>query len=572
MLLPSNDALEQVNMDYQPSSPVRDLSPPKVDDEDLPPVMKSQQQLFDCDSSRDDVPLRQQRPIRAPAESPRESSYDLGTFSDNHLNQRRTAHQATLRKPSKAVAKSTGKAPKKPGPRPWASKPIKKNDMVAKLEVIREIEQYWGKGFIRAYLPKCHRPLVKKGKGGKRAIYRDHETDPKKWLPSVLKAILSIAKLTADKAWLKKAMNDVVRYRIKNTGNRKPQLVTTDFDILEDMLVKDWDVSYSFGIRYKHLMTNPHGQQETDEDIDHILGVQSGEEGSGNDEDDTKGGNTNNHDGEETDDEDDSKDDVGRGGLTGEYFQASGYTGAPQYPHPRHTPGPTPKQQKTKLEKGNKRNSELPIHPQPPSRVNKSQQGYGQPYPYGPHPDPWGRSMSYGSNPEGYSGYGGYGMYGGYGDYGSLADGDGRYPPQPPSRFNGMEYPPPHHAMTPVPSQPDTDQLDRKRTQDPSLSNNKRIRGGYEQSPFHMGRPHLHGYSPNFHAAQTEVKQESPEFEVCGERREMSVEEGAAPTIELGEDSNAAALEAELRATELELKVARLQAKRAALGQQSKTK
>jgi hypothetical protein len=49
-------------------------------------------------------------------------------------------------------------------------------------------------------------------------MYRDHETDAKKWLPSVLKAILSIAKLTSDKSWLKKAMNDVVRYRIKNTG------------------------------------------------------------------------------------------------------------------------------------------------------------------------------------------------------------------------------------------------------------------------------------------------------------------------------------------------------------------
>jgi hypothetical protein len=134
------------------------------------------------------------------------------------LNDRSAAHKAMLRKPVTALAKSTGKAPKKPGPRPWASKPIAKNDMAAKKELIREIESYWGKGFIKAYIPKCHRPLIKRGKGGKRAIYRDHETDPKKWLPSVLKAILMIAKLTASKAWLKKAMNDVVRYRIKNTG------------------------------------------------------------------------------------------------------------------------------------------------------------------------------------------------------------------------------------------------------------------------------------------------------------------------------------------------------------------
>jgi hypothetical protein len=45
-----------------------------------------------------------------------------------------------------------------------------------------------------------------------------------------------------------------------------------------EMLIKDWDVAYSFGIRYKHLMINPQGQQETDKDIDHILGVQSDED------------------------------------------------------------------------------------------------------------------------------------------------------------------------------------------------------------------------------------------------------------------------------------------------------
>lgn len=215
-------------MDHRSPSPVQEYSPPKVDEDELPPVMQSQEQQFDRESSSDDVPLRQQRPPRTPAESPRESSYDLRNrrqlqdhmrdLNDTSLlDQRRAAHQATLRKPPKAITKS-GKPPKKPGPRPWASKPIKKNDMEAKKEVIREIERYWGKGFIRAYIPKCHRPLVKRGKGGKRAMYRDHETDPKKWLPSVLKAILSIAKLTANQAWLKKAMNDVVRYRIKNTG------------------------------------------------------------------------------------------------------------------------------------------------------------------------------------------------------------------------------------------------------------------------------------------------------------------------------------------------------------------
>ena len=190
--------------------------------------MQSQEHQVDRESSSDDVPLRQQRQLRAPTHD-REDGYDLRDrrqLQDHMrdmndaslLHRRHSAHQNTLSKPPKVAAKSSGKTPKKPGPRPWASKPIKKNDMEAKKEVIREIERYWGKGFIKAYVPKCHRPLVKRGKGGKRAMYRDHETDPKKWLPSVLKAVLMIAKLTQNKAWLKKAMNDVVRYRIKNTG------------------------------------------------------------------------------------------------------------------------------------------------------------------------------------------------------------------------------------------------------------------------------------------------------------------------------------------------------------------
>ena len=60
--------------------------------------------------------------------------------------------------------------------------------------------------------------------------------------------------------------------------------MTTDFDVLEDMLVKDWAVEYSFSIRYKHLLKSGQGQQETDKDIDHILGV-----GSGGEEDEDEG-------------------------------------------------------------------------------------------------------------------------------------------------------------------------------------------------------------------------------------------------------------------------------------------
>jgi hypothetical protein len=108
----------------------------------------------------------------------------------------------TLRQPIKSSPKSVSKQ-KKPGPRAWAAKPIMKNDMKAKKEVIREIQSYWGKGFIKACIPKCHRPLVKRGNSNKRSSYREHETNPKNWLPSVLKAILMIAKLTDDKKWLK---------------------------------------------------------------------------------------------------------------------------------------------------------------------------------------------------------------------------------------------------------------------------------------------------------------------------------------------------------------------------------
>lgn len=215
-------------MDNESSSPAHEYGPSKVDDSELISTMKPEGDQEDHESSSDDVPLRQRRPLRAPTHN-LEDSHDLrdrrqlrqqnrDSNDTSILDQRRADHKATLRKPTKAVAKPSGKVAKKPGPRPWASKPIMKNDMVAKKEVIREIECYWGKGFIRAYIPKCHRPLVKRGKGGKRAMYRDHETDPKKWLPSVLKAVLMIAKLTNNKVWLRKAMNDVVRYRIKNTG------------------------------------------------------------------------------------------------------------------------------------------------------------------------------------------------------------------------------------------------------------------------------------------------------------------------------------------------------------------
>lgn len=98
--------------------------------------------------------------------------------------------------------------------------------------------------------------------------------DPKYWLPSVLKCVLNVSKLSSDKDLLRQTFTDIVRHRIKNTGNRKPQLVTTDFDVAEDMLSRGWDLVTSFSIRYKHLLlSHPRGKIETDEDIDHILDV-----------------------------------------------------------------------------------------------------------------------------------------------------------------------------------------------------------------------------------------------------------------------------------------------------------
>ncbi|KZM27267.1 hypothetical protein ST47_g1579 [Ascochyta rabiei] len=563
-------------MENRPASPTQEYSSPKTESDERTPVVQSQEDQIDRESSSSDVPLRQQRPRRAPTRE-RKDSTDLqghlrlqshvhDSNNTSLLEERRAEHKATLRSPAKAAPKSCGKVLKKPGPRPWASKPIMKNDMAAKKEVIREIEVYWGKGFIKAYIPKCHRPLVKRGKRGKRVMYRDHESDPKKWLPSVLKAVLMIARLTNKKAWLKKAMNDVVRYRIKNTGNRKPQLVTTDFDVIEDLLVKDWDVAYSFEIRYKHLLVNRQGQQETDEDIDHILAVDSGQEDVSNNENDIESDHSNDDNDDDVEDVDESDDEKGRGGLTSRYLHASGYTNGPQNSHPYFAPGPLPKHQKTKQDKSPGRMPELPSRPQPPSVNKGNQQGYGQPYPYGPPVNQWGQPMPY----AGYGGYGGYGMYGGYGDYGPPQEHNARHPSQPPGFPEMNQYPPFGHAITPAPGQPGNDRADGRRVEASPFSGHRRTQGGIEQSSFNMSRPGFmpYRYPQNIQGSEPEVKQESTEFE----RREMSTDEIEDPTDDVGEDDNAAAVEAELRATELELKVARLQARRAAMNQQSKAK
>ncbi len=100
------------------------------------------------------------------------------------------------------------------------------------------------------------------------------------------------------------------------------------------------------------------------------------------------------------------------------------------------------------------------------------------------------------------------------------------------------------------------------------------MRKGSEQPTFPTGRPGFYpfGYPQNFHNDQPDVKQESPELDMYSQGHEVSDDEVEGPGNGMDEDSNAAAVEAELRATELELRVARLQAKRAALNQQSRAK
>ncbi|KAF2110890.1 hypothetical protein BDV96DRAFT_650497 [Lophiotrema nucula] len=71
-------------------------------------------------------------------------------------------------------------------PVPWCGRPIlvvdkKRNDIAAKRAVIKEIEQFWDKNFIKHYVPQTHRPLVKRRPSTTRNIPRFPENDPKRW-------------------------------------------------------------------------------------------------------------------------------------------------------------------------------------------------------------------------------------------------------------------------------------------------------------------------------------------------------------------------------------------------------
>lgn len=216
------------------------------------------------------------------------------------------------------------KVKKKPGPKPGnRPPPIKKDDARAKKALIRQIEGHWGKDFIKNFIPKYHRPLQKRKKGKPKTSNRKSEDDPMKWMPSVLKAILSLAAKTDDKALLKKLMGDVVRYRNQHTGNKKPQLVTTDFDCIEDMLDHGWSVGQSFRIRYKHLLTNRDEPTDTKEKDSYYKDLFREELSSDESEEEDEG--------DEMDRDDDTHE------LTNDYQMRSGYyEKAPINPHQRN--------------------------------------------------------------------------------------------------------------------------------------------------------------------------------------------------------------------------------------------
>jgi hypothetical protein len=519
------------------------------------------------DSSEDDVPLMTRRQTRSSAReqdgsvTPREGRVLRDTARNKGRDSGGNARdRPMLRQPPKTPPKAATKH-KKPGPKAWAPKPIMKNDMKAKKRVIREIEGFWGRGFIKAYIPKCHRPLVKRGSGTKRTAYREHETDPKNWLPSVLKAILMIAKLTDDQEWLKQAMNDVVRYRIKHTGNRKPQLVTTDFDVIEDMLVKDWAVDYSFEIRYKHLLVNPKDGEEDDESIDHILEA-------GTDSDDSHANDSESED-EDTseDDDDDENEDQDRSGVSNKYQQSSGYTKALQ----RLPPAPSRLQSKQ-----TKKNKKIPIKQEQQEDVF----GGGAQMPgYGPPVDPWGRPIpSYGGRDAYNNRYGGYGGgygggFGGYGGYGFPPSGsappygrDTRRGSQQPHAQGMPPYIPPHHAMTPAPSIPESqfsaysnnpEQRGQKRGRASPAGQNKRARDGSDE--FHSYN--MPGFLSPYHGTRTKIKLESPvnehhslDDDFNGPNNDID-----APDEDLDDNDVA---DAEVEAMEIELKLAKLKAAR----------
>jgi hypothetical protein len=372
---------------------------------------------------------------------------------------------------------------------------------------------------------------------GKRSVYRKHEIDPMKWLPSVLKAILMIAKLTNNKKWLSDAMTEVVCYRIKNTGNQKPQLVTTDFDVIEDMLVKDWKVEYSFGIRYKHLLVNRKDQEEDGENVDRILQVSSSDQegksvsnGEAPGQDDSSASDTGS--------DDDAAQQHG-GGASDGYQKMGGY----QQTHPS---SPCGKRHKTSGKEVVKKESPVCPAPPPPGMHGNY---YGR-----PPTDPWGRQLMMPPQSGGYSGYG---------DYGGGHEGYNAYVPYDQFQFRNHGRQPTHQPG----SQPH--QRGKYLRSPQSLTDfcTDSATGMYapRQPPMMTSSPSTPG--PQHHGRDLpKIKRESPAVEEERANDFGSLEFishwGAVTNdaVIAGEEED---IDAEVAAAEAELKLARLRAKRA---------
>ena len=394
------------------------------------------------------------------------------------------------------------------------------------MKIIREIEEHWGKNFIVSCIPRCHHPLVKSTKGKK---HRSHERDPKNWLPSILKSLIVIAKLTQDKAWLKKAMNDVVRYRIKHTGNRKPQLTTTDFDVLEDMLTKGWKVEYSFPIRYKHLFGKGKNEEVNDDDIDHIMGLRVRSRAS--DDPDIK-----------------SEDEYSENTEDGDFMDIDS-VGEHGPTEPQNNPSSP--QQKVK-------------------QVKKSKQAN----------NPWDYTMhGYGNNPMNppqNAAYNGYALYGGlppnYGSYSNynLPSQDNReHPPSWPQYGYGTHPWSPHLSprppLNPTNTEPSTHPAYMSTPFSPPTDLHP-----FRETNQHPSPSIAHQSLESRTHAENFTARPSPQLDLATHLG--SDEAGLGIRYAVGEavDDEAAAIEAELMATRLELKIARLEAKQAALKMQAK--
>lgn len=543
-------------MSFRPASPSQEYVVLKEDrDDNAIPTQPVSDPAY-LESSEDDEPritcrrvrneVRKQMRIPAPgahrssrAHTNRQSYDSMDSDSDSPVPRQPT--EAYLKRGSKHKTSSSGMT---------TSKPVMKKDLRAKKAVIREIESLWGRGFIKSYIPKCHRPLTKRV-NGKRSYLRDHETDPINWMPSVLKAILMIAKLTDDKQWLKKAMNDIVRYRIKHTGNRKPQLVTTDFSVIEDMLVKDWSVPFAFDIRYKHILFQSKDEEVSGEVIDRIMDA-----GSDDDDDHV---NQDDEDGQEETEEEEGT--VGKPVPT-KHHQSSSSTKVRQYSSPaRSRRRSTQSKTSDQIVKQTGSSPQATSSGQPPGTY-----GNGPAVPgYGQLLDPWGRPMPAYWGPHGYNnGHGGFGGHGGHGSYGPYTGFRGTHPGmQPPT--HGLPYYPLHpHAMAPTSSVPGSDYSrhgikHKKRERESSSAASKHARHTHTFSPSHNMQAH-----PDAGTAHgTTIKRESttdddmtfdddwaiPKKELEDEEEEKEVDEDDV-------------IDAEVEVMELELKLAELKAKR----------